>query len=480
MGKRAIGYFRSEAASGQSRSTPLDQQHAQFVAYCERQGYTIAATFVEPAGEQSPVEGFDHVLTYLLANGEGLVLVIDHVRVLGRDPRIIAYHLFAMIDRGVAVECLADEGGDPLAALVHLWAEQGRGEQLGDRVREAMRRKAIKGEVLGRPPYGYQVGARRRLEPVEDEAEVVRKIFRWYTTDELGIRLIARRLNEEGYRTRRGGNWSMVTIRDILRNRAYIGTFARFGARVPGSHPAIVTNDDFRRVQERMVSRRTAGGPRTVAQFLLSGMIDCGACGGHMIGVSRRQSWKRRSDGVTASAEYRYYQCGSRTNQSICAYHTRRVDQLDDAVYQALLGRLQELLADDGVMITAFPRSGAAERLQARLHALDRDLDRLLGQAVTDPAALDQLRSAGGQWARQYAAAIRAGAAPPWATATAAGAGDPALTWLQSAVEMLRDRWHEMTIEQRRELLDELVERIVVSDDRVEVLLLGTTASPEP
>ena len=26
-----------------------------------------------------------------------------------------------------------------------------------------MRRKAVKGEVLGRPPYGYKVGSRRRL-----------------------------------------------------------------------------------------------------------------------------------------------------------------------------------------------------------------------------------------------------------------------------------------------------------------------------
>ena len=64
-------------------------------------------------------------------------------------------------------------------------------------------RKAVKGEVLGRPPYGYKVGARRRLELVPEEAVVVRYIFRLYLQEGLGIRLIARRLNEEGLNTSR-------------------------------------------------------------------------------------------------------------------------------------------------------------------------------------------------------------------------------------------------------------------------------------
>ncbi len=50
----------------------------------------------------------------------------------------------------------------------------------------------------------------------------------------MGIRLIARRLNEEGLKTRRGGNWSMVSIRDILRNRVYLGTYSRFGVKRAG------------------------------------------------------------------------------------------------------------------------------------------------------------------------------------------------------------------------------------------------------
>ena len=103
----------------------------------------------------------------------------------------------------------------------------------------------------------------------------MRYIFRLYLHEGLGIRLIARRLNEEGLRTRRNRPWSMVSIRDILRNRAYLGTYQRLGMRVPGTHPALVAPDDFRRVQERLSDRRTNYSPRTVGGFLLSGLVIC-------------------------------------------------------------------------------------------------------------------------------------------------------------------------------------------------------------
>ena len=35
-------------------------------------------------------------------------------------------------------------------------------------------------------------------------------------------------MNDEALRTRRGGLWSMVTVRDILRNRTYVGNLFRF------------------------------------------------------------------------------------------------------------------------------------------------------------------------------------------------------------------------------------------------------------
>jgi hypothetical protein len=123
-----------------------------------------------------------------------------------------------------------------------------------------------------------------------------------------------------------------VSIRDILRNRAYLGTYSRFGVRVPGSHPALISPDDFRRVQDCLTARRSGYSTPQASPFLLSGLAYCSYCGNKMIGVSRRQSWKRQKDGTVAEASYRYYQCQSRTNQSLCDYHTRRAVDLEGEV----------------------------------------------------------------------------------------------------------------------------------------------------
>jgi hypothetical protein len=337
-------------------------------------------------------------------------------------------------------------------------------------VRAAMRRKAVKGEVLGRPPYGYRVGLRRRLELVPDEAVIVRHIFRLYTQEGLGIRLLSRRLNEEGHRTRRGGNWSMVTIRDILRNRVYLGTYARFGVRVPGSHPAIITQEDYRKAQERMAERRTSGGPRNVSPFLLSGLAHCGACGHRMIGVSRRQTWKRRSDGGTSSAEYRYYQCGSRTNQSVCDYHTRRASELDEevrlAAVEALVGDLSGEVQQEAAGNDIDPPS----RMRTRLKNLDREFERLMDQAAAGRLSRERLHALSIEIAQrqleleeQIEEAERRGRERE--------TRGERREIREGALDQLRNAWEDLSFDERQELLRGVLDRVNVYDDRVEIVL---------
>ncbi|HXH21271.1 MAG TPA: recombinase family protein, partial [Dehalococcoidia bacterium] len=330
---RAAGYFRQTA--GERGADSLARQQRAFLDYCERQGYEVAATFAEePKVEDGAA--FAQLIDFLKRPEKGFVAVVARdPAVLSDDPNTSAARYLEIESLGGRVEFM--EGGeDSLATLLSAW-EKGSSEGMSARVRNAMRRKAVKGEVLGRPPYGYRVGARNRLELVPEESVVVRYIFRLYLHEGIGIRLIARRLNEEGLRTRRNRPWSMVSIRDILRNRAYLGTYQRLGVRVPGTHPALVSPDDFRKVEERLNARRTNYSPRNVQPFLLSGLVVCGHCGNRMIGVSRRQSWRRRSDGAERAASYRYYQCESRTNQGVCGYHTRRAEELEEMVRQQVI-----------------------------------------------------------------------------------------------------------------------------------------------
>ena len=65
--------------------------------------------------------------------------------------------------------------------------------------------------------------------------------------------------------------------------------------------------------------------------YLLSGIAFCDYCGNKMMGVTRRQQW-RKKDGERVRNTYRYYQCQSRNNQSVCGYHTWRESELEETV----------------------------------------------------------------------------------------------------------------------------------------------------
>jgi hypothetical protein len=91
--------------------------------------------------------------------------------------------------------------------------------------------------------YGYLYvdrhagGGAARYEVREEEAAVVRQIFRWIGQDRLRIGAVCRRLQQLGQLTRTGNTrWDRKTVGGILRNPAYIGS-AAFGKTRVASTP---------------------------------------------------------------------------------------------------------------------------------------------------------------------------------------------------------------------------------------------------
>jgi DNA invertase Pin-like site-specific DNA recombinase len=466
---RAVGYFRESTAAPRSS---IGQQNRRFLDFCEEQGFEVAATFSED-GKQS-TNAFAQLLKYLKEPEKGFILVVTPSPATFADDHVVAAARCLQVEHlGARVQFMEEalsKYGDAMGAIL---ANFGAVEEDGmrEKVKTALRKKAVRGEVLGRPPYGYKVGSRNRLEVVDDEAVVVRYIFRLYLQENLGIRLIARRLNEEGLRTRRNAPWSMVSIRDILRNRAYLGTYQRLGVRVPGTHAALVSPDDFRRVQERLSERRTNYSPRKVSGFLLSGMLVCGYCGNRLIGVSRKQSWTRRRDGSEQVASYRYYQCESRTNQGICSYHTHRTEELEEQVRQQLANLDPALLAaagDDEAVIGQWQVE--SKRLKERLAQVDRRLSRYLEQAATAGGVNDHLRAQGLELAEERLNIEEELRDAEWRSEHYASSAERRRT-RNAALDLLVAEWEALSLQERQQLLRELVENVRVTDDEVSLTL---------
>ena len=462
---RAVGYFRERKGD-----RPLVEQNKAFLEFCQSNGYEAAAVFLDASRTPDDVPGFRQMVEFLRSRRQrGFLLVaVPDLGGLGENLTESARRYFQLSSLGVGV--VAMDGSDNLEDdLLKRWAAARKNGRLGDRVRAAMRKKAVKGEALGRPPYGYRVGPRGRLQVVPEEGSVLRYIFRLYLKDGLGIRRIARRLNEEEIRTRRGWLWSMVTVRDLLRNRAYLGTYSRFGVRVPASHPPLISPEDFRRVQERLDQRRPKSSGRQATRYLLSGLAYCGYCENKMIGVTRRQSWRRRSDGEVRSALYRYYQCESRTNRSLCDYHTHRADELEEEVRRALLDSpTQAAAVAEGADES---RSGAqAKQLRDRMRRLDRRLEQFLDAAASGRLDGERLRSLGVDVATQRLDSEEALAEQERRVQTRATEAERR-QFQRDALGRCREQWDQLTFQERYDLLRQVLERVVVRDEGIQVSL---------
>lgn len=472
---RAIGYFTEPPSpAGGGPSPSLSSQNDHFLNYCEANGYAPAAAFLDPdlSGDRP---GFQQLCQYLDRPQKGFcAVVVEAFRHLGQSPADAArayYQLTALAAKVVSLQ----EGPLDDARLIDLWRDTKAEPELGDKVRDAMRKRAVQGKVLGRPPYGYTVGPDRRLEIVEHEAEVVRYIFRLYLAG-FGIRRIAKQLNEEGYRTRRGGRWSMVTIRDLLRNRVYLGTYHRFGVKVPGSHPALVKEADFRAVQEAMDARRTPrdGRKNAPSRFLLSGLVYCADTDSMMIGVTRRQSWTRR-DGEVGHNTYRYYQSEARTNQSVGGYHTQRADDLEAEVRGHLTGetpgavRPAVLSAGDGRAVAA-ETALAESRVRARLRTLERRLQDQLDRAAAGRLPRDDLARRAQSLVAEYRQAQDELAALQRRSAAQTSERERR-RFQEAQLRRIRDDWDDLSFSERQELLRDVVERVVVGPDGVRTIL---------
>jgi len=176
------------------------------------------------------------------------------------------------------------------------------------------------GKYVGnRPPYGYERvkvehGKGFTLNPIENEAEIVKLIYNLYTQGEMdssgapkriGVSLIARKLNEMKIPSRTGKIWSQSSIRDILINPVYKGMIRwnwRPGVKkmvdgqmtkerprkddyvlVKGLHPSIIEDEVWDLAQVYMSSNPAQPVPhRKMVKNPLSGLIICGKCGRRM------------------------------------------------------------------------------------------------------------------------------------------------------------------------------------------------------
>ena len=181
----------------------------------------------------------------------------------------------------------------------------------------SIRKRFEKGTfIISYPPYGYD-NVDGEMLIVPEQAEIVKEIFASCLAGN-GTYTIAKRLNDRGIPTKKGGKWHGSTINGILTNEKYTGdaifqktytdsSFRRhtnYGEQdmflCAGHHEAIVSHEDFDKVREILDRRAIEKGngsntSRYQKRYAFSGRIKCGNCGSSF---KRRQHYKPSGDYV--------------------------------------------------------------------------------------------------------------------------------------------------------------------------------------
>lgn len=358
---KSIGFCNTSTQSGDELWNKIDFGTI-FKEFCATLAHQAVEIFItnELDSREDNIDPFEKVFNFVEKEGSGFLIVIPDATHIASDLEGVAKAVIRLEKSRSEFYCLEDDYPDILQNAFTHFDAPGVSLKKSQKIRESMQIRALEGKSLGKAPYGYQISTDGTFFKNQEEAEVVHKIFNLYTETNLGFRKIVEQLNEDGIKTRRGNSWNIVSIRDILRNTFYIGTYTRFGLRLTKNHEPIIQTELFRSAQDRTRERRTYRGFQKSLPYLLSGLCKCGYCGNQLMGVSRKQSWKR-DDGTRMKGDYRYYQCQSKGNKGTCSYHTWRTSKLESRVL-ALLRSLEE---SGELLQSVLGQKGDDKRLEA-------------------------------------------------------------------------------------------------------------------
>ncbi len=221
--------------------------------------------------------------------------------------------------------------GEAMLKIILVFAELER-KMTAERVTAVMLSRANSGKWNGgHVPFGYTYDKETKTFSFnETERAIYLKIVEMYEQHQ-SLLYVARKLNEKGYPTKRGTEWSPTTVNIILRNIWYTGAYrynlSDGGGRqklrsedewitIEDHHEPMISQDRFEKIQA-MLARNRRGGFAVGKTYerknvhLFAGLVTCAVCGEHMSATIDR----RRANGWRPSI----YACKSRReNTSRC------------------------------------------------------------------------------------------------------------------------------------------------------------------
>jgi site-specific DNA recombinase len=371
-------------------------------------------------------------------------------------------------------------------------------------------------------PYGYRVDPDRPRDPAgvrpdEAKAAVVAEIFAMYLEQGASLFGVSRHLQERDIPAPRGGKvWRVATLRGILTNPVYAGRVyagrvryhpakIRRSATHPIGHPhdsavplppeewipvasvpAVVSQQQFDLVREKLSKNKSFARRNNKAHnYLLRALVSCGRC--KLCSIARTQTGRKVND-----RKQRYYVCSGKFKQAQsgleekCPSRYAPADQLDELVWKELC----EILTHPESITDALQRAHGGQWLPQELKArqenlrqgrdaLRRQLERLTEAYLGEVIPLAEYRRRRKDLeGRDEALASQEGQLRAQSHQHMELAGTASS--IEDFCERVRSGLAGATFEQRRKLVELLIDRVIVTDEEVEIrYVIPTTSESE-
>jgi len=194
--------------------------------------------------------------------------------------------------------------------------------------------------VGGRPLLGYKVNTDKTYAIDEYNADTVKQIFHMYSSGSSYSEVIDE-MNRQSRKTAAGKSFGKNSLHELLKNERFIGIYtfnkipSKDGKRnshaskptdqvikIPNGIPAIISMEDWEKVQKRMMANKHApAANKAKIEYLLSGKLFCGECGGAMVGQSSGNH-----------TTYSYYECSTKKRLRTCKKENVKKELIENAV----------------------------------------------------------------------------------------------------------------------------------------------------
>jgi len=498
----------------QAQAQSLTRQLERMQADCQQQGWELSPENIFQDDGYSGAS-FKRPGLERLRDGAGQAR-FDRILITAPDRLARNYvHQVLLLEelqaRGCQVEFLdrpmSQDPHDQLLLQIRGAVAEYERTLIAERMRRGRLAKLKAGLLLPwtKPPYGYRLNPDRPRDPAgvrlnEVEATIVKEIFACYLEEQTTLHGLAKELQARGIKSPNSHPlWNPGTLRGMLTNPVYTGEVyaGRAQARpallrrsathpigkpeasdvpVAREHwilvarvPAVITPEEFAQVQAKLQrNQKFARRNNKTHDYLLRALVSCGHC---LLACS----------GVHNQAGYTYYICSGK-REPVQSRHLERcrarfipATQLDDLVWCDLVALLQH--PDRLTQALQQARSGAwlPQQLQARRTQLQRgqtslktQLERLTEAYLSGVIPLDEyerrrcdLEAQQHSLAQQLQELNHQSAQQAHLAGYAAGMREFARRVAGSLVQA--------TFAQKRQLVELLIDRVIVTDELVEI-----------